>query len=352
MAESVTVTAYGPEAFLERCYQQQERRLAMPLDDAGRWPAWRQEMTVALLRVLGDLGSPLGSGAGATAREVERVACPGYVRTRVVIDGGECYPIPAYVLEPTGGPALRAGVVAVHGHGYGSRELVGLGPDGAERGEPTYQKDFGLALVRRGFVVVCPELLGFGDRRLAEDRACADPEQSSCQRIAMNLLLCGRTMAGMRLWDVLRSVDYLQARPDVDGARIGAMGISGGGTITTLATALDQRIRAAVVSGYANSFHDSIMAMHHCVDNYLPGILGLGEMEDILGLIAPRPLLLESGTSDDIFPVAAARRTYARLQRAYALVGDAGDVRHDVFEGDHQISGAQAYDFLAEYLGV
>ena len=351
MTEPSGVPVFAPDAFLEGCYRQQDQRLAMPLDDPNRWPSWHQELTTALTQVLGEVGRPLSGGADGAPRELERVERPGYVRRRVVLDGGQDYAIPAYVLEPTGGPAHKAGIVAVHGHGYGSRELVGLGPDGAERSEPTYQKDFGLALVRKGFVVVCPELLGFGDRRLPEDVATGDPAQSSCERIAMNLLLCGRTMAGMRLWDVTRSIDYLQSRPDVDGERIGAMGISGGGTVTTLATALDQRVKAAVISGYANTFRDSIMAMHHCVDNYLPGILGLAEMADILGLIAPRPLLLEAGTRDPLFPVAAARRTYTRLRRAYALVGNPGAVRLDVFDGEHQIWGAQAYDFLAEHLG-
>jgi dienelactone hydrolase len=206
--------------------------------------------------------------------------------------------------------------------------------------------------VRKGFIVVCPELLGFGDRRLAEDQDSSDPARSSCDQIALSLLLCGYTMAGMRIWDVTRSIDYMLARTDVDGERVGIMGISGGGMIATLTTALDPRVKAAVVSGYANTFHDSIMAMHHCTDNYLPGILGLGEMEDIFGLIAPRPLLLECGTHDDIFPLDAAKRTYAQLQRAYALAGHIDDVRIDVFEGEHQISGAKAYDFLAERLAA
>jgi len=59
--------------------------------------------------------------------------------------------------------------------------------------------------------------------------------------------------------------------------------------------ALEPRIRAAMVSGYLNTFRDSVFSLSHCIDNYVPGILNWAEMYDIAGLIAPRPLFAESG---------------------------------------------------------
>ncbi len=58
----------------------------------------------------------------------------------------------------------------------------------------------------------------------------------------------------------------------------------------------------------ANTFKDSVMAMPHCIDNFVPGLLDIAELPDILGLIAPRPLLIESGTKDPIFPIVAAKK--------------------------------------------
>src|SRR5690606_22882702 len=118
-----------------------------------------------------------------------------------------------------------------HGHGYGSREVVGLGMDGKPLKNPTYQKNFGLELVKRGFLVIVPELLGFGDRRLREDME-KPLDDSSCYRISTYLMMLGRTMAGMRVWETIRTVDYLFTRDDVDCARIGCMGISGGGLVS------------------------------------------------------------------------------------------------------------------------
>ena len=67
------------------------------------------------------------------------------------------------------------------------------------------------------------------------------------------------------------------------------------------------RVKAAVVSGYFNTFRDSILSLSHCIDNYIPNVLQYAEMYDIAGLIAPRALFIESGTEDTIFPIEATR---------------------------------------------
>jgi cephalosporin-C deacetylase-like acetyl esterase len=64
------------------------------------------------------------------------------------------------------------------------------------------------------------------------------------------------------------------------------MGISGGGTVSLFSAAVDKRIKVAVVSGYFNTFRDSILSLSHCLDNYVPGILNYVEMYDLAGLVA------------------------------------------------------------------
>jgi predicted esterase len=72
---------------------------------------------------------------------------------------------------------------------------------------------------------------------------------------------------------------------------------------------------------------------------------------DLAGLIAPRPLLIESGTDDPIFPVAAARREHELLATLYQLLGASDRLEHDVFEGGHRWHGDRAYPFLERWLG-
>jgi hypothetical protein len=128
------------------------------------------------------------------------------------------------------------------------------------------------------------------------------------------------------------------------------MGISGGGMHTFFSTCVDERIRACVVSGYYGTFRDSILAMHHCTCNFVPGLGRFGEMYDLVGLIAPRPMLVESATRDPIFPTEATKRSVEAAKKVYALFGAGDQVETDYFEGRHEISGRKAYDFLADKL--
>lgn len=157
-------------------------------------------------------------------------------------------------------------------------------------------------------------------------------------------------MAGYRVFETLRCVDYLLTREDVDAERIGCMGISGGGLVCSFAAAIDDRISAAVVSGFTNTFQASILSMHHCVDNYVPGLSLVAEMPDLLSLIAPKPLLIEAGTRDPIFPVHATQEAYEKLQSIYHLLGAVENLELDLFEGEHEISGKLAYDWFRRVL--
>ncbi len=157
-------------------------------------------------------------------------------------------------------------------------------------------------------------------------------------------------MVGIRVGDGRRLVDYLETRPEFDTGRLGAMGISGGGMHTFFSTCIDERIRACVVSGYYSTFRDSLFAMAHCPCNYVPGLAEFGEMHDLAGLIAPRPMLVEAGTHDPIFPVSAVRSGLAKARSVYGVLGAGDGVKADIFSGRHQISGARAYGFLREAL--
>jgi dienelactone hydrolase len=244
-------------------------------------------------------------------------------------------------------------VLAFHGHGYGVKDIVGLWEDGAERRTPDgYHADFGLALCRRGFAVAAPEISCFGERQTdfsALGAGSAAP--STCLHTALLAFHLGGTALGLRVQDGRRLVDYLETRRDLDTRRLGAMGISGGGMHTLFSTALDSRIKACVVSGYFSTFRDSILALQHCVCNFVPGLHRFGEMPDVAALIAPRPFLIEAGTRDPIFPIRAVRRSLARIRSIYRVFGAEARVRADIFEGRHRISGRLAYDFLREALG-
>jgi dienelactone hydrolase len=157
-------------------------------------------------------------------------------------------------------------------------------------------------------------------------------------------------MIGWRAFDVMRTIDWIETRKDLDAKRVGCMGISGGGTCTLFAAAIEPRIRAAMLSCALNTFRDCIMSVSHCIDNYVPGILNWAEMYDVAGLIAPRPLFAEAGEKDDIFPIAASRASFDRVKRMYEVLGAPATFDHETFDGPHSFWGKKGLPFLAAQL--
>jgi dienelactone hydrolase len=185
------------------------------------------------------------------------------------------------------------------------------------------------------------------------------------------------------VWDLLRTVDYLQSRPDVDPARIGMLGISMGGIETWLAAAADPRIAVAVPAISVQSFawsleHDSwqgraatIKAPHEVAahdlgepavnarvcralwNKVIPGILDRFDCPNMLPLIAPRPLLILSGELDPNNPLGGAKVAFAAARQAYKSAPDrleidvAPGVAHKVTDGQQDKAIAWLVKWLA-----
>jgi dienelactone hydrolase len=331
---------------------------AAPLRFTARTPAESAKWRVRIRKELADaLGFQTLPPVALSPRRLERVDKGDYIREKILLRTSRLSVMPVYILIPKVRRAPSPAVIAFHGHGYGVKDIVGLWENGDERDTPDgYHKDFAVALCRRGFVVAAPEISCFGERQSDFNwlhKGLGSPVPSTCTQAAFLAFHQGGTAAGLRVHDGIKLADYLQTRPEIDPEAIGAMGISGGGMHTFFSTCLDNRIKAAVISGYFSTFKDSILAMHHCPCNFVPGLGRFGEMSDLAGLIAPRPILIEAGIRDNIFPLPAVKKGVAAARKNYALSGAPADaIELDVFDGRHQISGRLSYDFLARKLGL
>lgn len=328
-------------------YERVKPSLGFAAADKRSARLWQRRVRTKLTELVGGFPS---DRAALRAEVLEKKSMGGYTREKVIFQSRAGLSVFGYLLLPAERTRRLPAIICLPGHGRGADDIVGITEAGKQRDNKSgYEKDFALQAVERGYAALAIEQLAFGCRRDEAARK-KGAGQSSCQPAAGAALLFGQTMVGWRVWDVMRAIDYLTTRPEIDAARIATMGISGGGTISYFSAALDERVKVAVVSGYFNTFRDSILSRSHCIDNYVPGILNFVEMYDLAGLIAPRPLFVESGTRDPIFPVEATRLALEKAQHIYEVFGAADRIGHEIFEGDHEFHGRGAFEFLKQRL--
>ncbi|MCU1330746.1 MAG: acetylxylan esterase [Bryobacterales bacterium] len=338
---------FDPVLYTKKLHDTAPLRMTFQAKSRRRAEQWQRRLRLRLTELLGgfpEKRSPL------QPQTLEVRDYPGYRREKFVIQSQPGSYVLGYLLTPKSGAVRYPAVVCVPGHGRGVDDIVGIDENGQDRVDKAgYQHDFAIQVTEHGMAAVAIEPMAFGCRRDAVTRA-KGLGNSACQPAAGAALLLGQTMVGWRTYDVIRTIDWIETRKELDANRVGCMGISGGGTCTLFAAALEPRIRAAMVSGYLNTFRESIMSVSHCIDNYVPGILNWAEQYDVAGLIAPRPLFAESGERDDIFPIAASRESFSRVKNVYAVMEAAGAIEHEIFDGPHSFWGKRGLPFLAAHL--
>ena len=338
---------FDPVAFARDLYAAAPRRLRFQARTRVEAEAWQRELRAKMSELLG--GWP-ADRTPLRPHTIEARSFPGYRREKIVFDSRDGVSVLAYVLTPSRTQSPAPVMICVPGHGRGVDDVVGIDDQGHDRTDKAgYQHDFAIQVAEAGMAAVAIEPMGFGCRRdpLNARRGLA---QKGCEPIAGGALMLGQSMIGWRVWDIMRTIDYIATRSELDASRIGCMGISGGGTATLFAAALEPRLRVAMVSGYLNTFRDSVGSLAHCVDNYIPGILNWAEMHDIAGLIAPRPLFVESGERDPIFPLPASVESFQAVRAIYRVFDAENLVEQEVFPDVHVFWGKRGIPFLARQL--
>ena len=278
-------------------------------------------------RAIGPRSSPRGATvAGKTARatrqarlsECRSTSRCGKLRIARVIAGSRSCSTPnltcrcpAYLLVPHDRKAPGTAVLAVHGHGPG-KDLV-CGPATTEAPNGDYAHRLALA----GYVVLAPDLRCFGER--------ADwnpPDHYGCDTNLVHTFMAGQSPLAQNLWDMAGASTSWRAIHSSTPPRIAVAGLSYGGTISLFLAAMDERVSVAIVSCYMSSWAEAHkLPWNMCGSQVLPGMLGKLEHVDLGALVAPRPMLVESGVDDDVFPIAAATKTVGEVRQVYEALG-------------------------------
>lgn len=348
-------SSFTTEEYLLARFDAESRAMGLRASSPGELAAWRDALRERLRALI---GLDTMRACPLSPRYDPPVPQDGYVRQRIVIDVEPGVAMPLFALTPAD---LRPGerrpvVIAPHGHGGGGKAAVaGVDDDPAVKAAiARYNYAYGVQLVRAGYIVLCPDARGFGERRERVAREDGDPLGSSCRVLNNMAIPLGQTVTGMWVWDLMRLLDYAATREDCDPERIACAGLSGGGLQTLWLAALDERVRCAIVSGYFYGYKDALLRLsQNCSCNYVPGLWRLVDMGDLGALIAPRPLLVETGDSDPLNGERGVANVTEQLditRRAYRLLGAEERLAHSVFAGDHRWHGADAVPWLRRWL--
>ena len=244
--------------------------------------------------------------------------------------------VPCHMLIPNGATKPLPVMITLQGHSKGMH--ISLGRPKYEGDENTIKggdRDFVVRAVKEGVCAIALEQRCFGE--------CGGTEKGpDCRQAAMRAILVGRTLVGERVWDIMKLIDLLQTEftDIIDKDKIMCMGNSGGGTATTYVSAIDERIKISVPSCAVARYADSIAAMLHCECNYVPNIAHFFDMGDLCAMVAPRPLVVVTGTADKIFPVDSAKECVAEGKKVYDALGAGDKITH--------VIGAEGHRFYAD----
>ena len=222
--------------------------------------------------------------------------------------------VPAILLVPDGVTATsKAAAIAIWHQHAGQWHLGKTEPAGLA-GDPMHHT--GVALVKLGYVVLCPDALCFEDRQDPEGKL----KGGNYERFEfLRQVVDGRCMAWKNILDMRRAVDYLASREEVDAERLGCYGHSMGSTHTWLVGPWEPQLKCLV----GNCCLPTYEAIHrtkllHCFPNFIPGLHQFGDTPDIAALTAPRALHLNLGETDGGSPIEEARAGVEKIAAAYA----------------------------------
>jgi dienelactone hydrolase len=277
-------------------------------------------------------------------------------------------PTEAYLLKPEGAKGRLPGVLGLHDHGgnkyFGARKIIRISTElhpVMARHQETYYGGVGWAneLARRGYAVLVHDAFAFASRRvrvadlparindgLKEVHPESESEIDAYNKfarehehlLAKSLFCAGTTWPGVFTAEDQRALDYLATRPDVDPARLGCAGLSGGGLRTVYLAGLDDRIRCACCVGMMTTWRDYLLnkAFTHTWMVYIPGLPLDLDYPEVLGLRVPLATLVLNDNEDGLFTLDEMHRADAILAEVYQKAGAAERYRASFYPGPHK----------------
>jgi cephalosporin-C deacetylase-like acetyl esterase len=285
--------------------------------DAERRKQYVRQTILSLLGGLPDYNGPLNP------RITGSIQSENYTIEKVIFESLPGFYVTANLYRPDR-PGRYPGVLLQAGH--------------TQEGKPEGQR-LAANLALKGFVVLAFDPVGQGEREQTYDarvdRALAGWSVPEHIQAGSQNILIGQSVARYFIWDAKRALDYLVSRPEVDSARLGAVGCSGGGALTTFIGALDPRVKAVAPACYINSYRVLFSGPDPDSEMSFPDFIASGlDMADFVELSAPTPWLILA-TDGDYFTPAGARLVYEEARRWFGIYGAEDKLSFFIGGGPH-----------------
>jgi dienelactone hydrolase len=305
-------------------------------DDRKSWEAAVPKIRRELRRSLGlDL---LPEARPRELRSVGVISREGYRIEKLVYETLPSTEVPAHLYLPALSEGKIPAILFVPGHWYADSKV-----------RPEFQS-FAIMMARRGLAVLTYDPFGQGERGIS----VRDHRRTE-------LLAAGVAQEAIVAFESLCALEVLLARPEVDPARVGMTGASGGGFNSWILPALEPRISVTVPVVGTSDFLEQLRAVRnvdwfaakeHC--HFIPRLLRYADNHELLACVAPRPVLVISAHNDLGFPVPGQRAVVKYGKTLYAALGAAGQVGYfeDIEEGHgyQKRKREAAYGWLLKWL--
>ncbi len=319
------LSAEGDESFLARLVEETSAQAEAADREAQQRFAAPATRSAALedlrTRLRGALGlEPWPPRTPLNVALLGSVERDGYRVERLTFESRPGFLVTANVYVPRGGSGAAPRVPAV---------LCPAGHWQYAKAQPQVQARC-IGLAKLGFVALTYDPFGQGERDV--------PGNGHAEYFRS--VLVGRNNMSYMVWDTVRALDYLLTRDDVDPARIGCTGASGGGLNTFYAAAIDERITAACPVVFVSRLREFLeTGIDHCPCSHVNGLASFADEGTVLALTAPRPVLLITAADDPMFTPKGAREAMAQALVTYrAFFGAAERIEVREFPGGHDYS--------------
>lgn len=275
------------------------------------------------------LGGPWPDAGDLKVKIRESIKKEGYRIESLTYEVEPGDAVPALLLIPDGIDAENPAPAVAVWHQHAGQYHLGKSEPAGLDGNPMHHT--GVALVKEGYVVLCPDALCFEERQDPNKKL----KNGKYERFMfLEYVLQGKCLAWKNILDMKRAIDFLCSRTEIDEQNIGCYGHSMGSTHAWLVGPWEPRIKCVV----GNCCLPTYEAIHkhellHCFPNFVPGWLQYGDTPEIASLIAPRALHLNLGELDGGSPIEEAKRGVLRIAAAYEKAGVSEQFSHYIEAG-------------------